>query len=293
MKKYITIGMLFSAAILLMFCKKDDGPAPDLPFQIFPSLNAPGRPILISSSKSLGSGTRVEIDGIALSIDTIVPTRDSLIVTIPANQSTGQAEIELRAEQGASQLDYEIVSNSYFDNLPAGSPIFIFPGGSNFSPVIISNDAPQTIEVVNLNDPTHRMSLPIGDFQPDRNKDCQNSDPLQVVLCRCDVFYEKLNKGFNCLEIVWDSEKGACNLPDARIESLIIQRASDKSDEYSGVFFTSNSIEVSKDVLKVTNDDFKYGEDFVFLLLSSKTDGFQYIFLVYEGTFDPIELFCN
>lgn len=285
MKIYTSsLGIVLVGLLLLQSCSSDDpnNETLSISFNAFPSLNASGRPLLIISQSPLGNNPQISFNQFPAPIDTIVPSQDSLIVIVPASLSIGTVDLNVETETQNGSIEYKIVSESFFNNLPVGSPTFVFPGTGSIGTGLISQDDSIHVDVVNLYDPEHEMKIQGIDFSPG-NPNCKDT-----VNC-CRFSYEIFNGNSNCMSVNWSTIDGACDFPDTRIDKLSISRStSEDSDEFSGIFFSSSTIDIPADI----NAKIKYEGERAFLLLSSLKDGRQYLFVVIRGVEDPSNLDC-
>lgn len=284
--------MLLIGLLTWSTCNNDDDPNPSGDLlsidQIFPQSNVGGKPVLITGEGFERMATQVEFDGMTAAIDTVVPTGDSLVAIVPDRIAPGSVKVLVRSNDQRDSLTYSILTATEFANLPATPPTFVFPGGGNISTAIISNDAPATLLVVNVQDIDHEMNIPVDDslFTAGASPGAD-----------CDFQVETFRGQQTCISVTWRPGTSACDLPDTEIVELELLRAAPLSvDRFSGKFYDSVDVAISEEVADLLDQRVRTtAAENRFLILTSLIDQRQYVFAILGGTReDDLEnIFCR
>ncbi len=237
--------------------------------EALPNSNGAGEAVLVLGSGFSSSTTVVMVEGLEAAVDTVVPTGDSLVMILPNAVPAGTVEVAIHNQDDPARLNYSVLSAAEVAAMPTAPPSFVFPGGTNVSPSIISETTVNSIFLFNVYDTEHRMVLPDGE---------RITCPDDFSLPPIDGHYEALKDSIYCLNsIVWDGLP--CKLPDSRLELLDVQRPAPlTSQRYSGQFIHLPNLKLPADaeaiIERLSEEDAKYR----FLLLTSLDDGRQYLF---------------
>lgn len=280
------ISFMLSLLYLAVACS-DNGDCPGndgesmIRLEIFPKLSTIKKPILVVSEAALEGEIEITLDGKIAEIDSIVPSKDSLLVIIPDDIKPGSISVSLNAENAKGEVKYEIVSEAISLNYPITSPNFLFPNPSITSPLSYSINPTDEMYFVNVYDPEHLLNIVTR-----VDDDLITTSTSFEIIQRGEIIYES-PMTINGSPIWWDFDASSQQDTFRIISDLSIKRDNSYSlkhpyaeDLYRGTFMTVENFDLPPDFELPM---LKYYAPFIttqnFLILTSQQTGLQFLFV--------------